>query len=126
MKIDIQALHFSLTESLRNYAERRLHFSLAACDGHIVRVVMRLSDLNAARGAENKHCHLQVVLAGLPDVVIGDTQADIYVAINRATDWAGRTVVRKINRQQTLLKQGNCVDSVIDDPVNKRHNGPIP
>jgi len=117
MQIDIQALGFSLTESLRNHAERHLYFSLACCDGHIIRVVMRLSDINGPRGGEDKHCHLQVVLAGLPDVVIEDTQADMYVAINRATDRAGRTVIRKINRQQTLLKQGRCVEPVIDDSI---------
>jgi len=46
------------------------------------------------------------VLAGLPDVVIEDIEADLYIAIDRATDRAGRTVVRKIDRQQSLLKQG--------------------
>jgi len=117
MQIDIQALGFSLTESLRNHAERRLHFSLSCCDGHIVRAVIRLSDINGPRGGEDKHCHLQVVLAGLSDVVIEDTQADMYVAINRATDRAGRTVIRKINRQQTLLKQGGC-EPIVDDTIS--------
>ena len=117
MQIDIQALHFSLTKSLRNHAERHLHFSLACCDDHIVRVVMRLSDINGPRGGEDKHCHLQVVLAGLPDVVIEDTQKDMYVAINRATDRAGRTVIRKVNRQQTLLKQGGSVEPIIENSV---------
>jgi len=37
--------------------------------------------------------------------VIEDIEADLYVAIDRATDRAGRTVVRQIDRQQTLLKQ---------------------
>ncbi len=106
MHIDIQALHFSLTSALRRYAERRLHYALACCDDSILRVVMRLSDINGPRGGEDKHCHLQVVLAGLADVVIEDTQVDMYVAINRAADRAGRTVIRKVNRQQTLLKQG--------------------
>ncbi len=109
VQIDIQALHFSLTESLRKHVERRIHFTLACCDDSILRVIVKLSDINGPRGGEDKHCHLQVVLTGLPDVVIEDTQADMYVAINRATDRAGRTVIRKINRQQTLLKQGNHV-----------------
>jgi predicted RecB family endonuclease len=54
---------------------------------------------------------LQVVLAGLPDVVIEDIEADLYVAIDRATDRAGRTVVRKIGRQQSLLRQGHPPES---------------
>jgi len=107
MQIDIQARHFSLTAALRKHAERRLHFALACCDDAIIRIVMRLSDINGPRGGEDKHCHLQVVLAGLPDVVVEDTQVDMYVAINRAADRAGRTVIRKVNRHQTLLKQGS-------------------
>jgi len=110
MQIDIQALHFSLTEPLRKHAERRIHFALACCDDAVSSVVMRLSSINgphkaSSDGSEDKHCHLQIVLPGISDVVIEDTQTDMYVAINRATDRARRTVIRKINRQQTLLKQ---------------------
>jgi len=106
MQIDIQARDFSLTDALRSHAERRLRFALTCCDDHIQRVVMRLSDINCPRGGADKRCHVQIVLAGLPDVVIEDTEADQYVAIDRATDRAGRTVVRRINRQQSLLRQG--------------------
>ena len=106
MQIDIQARNFSLTDALRGHAERRLRFALTRCDDHIQRVVVRLSDINGPHGGADKRCHLQVMLNGLPDVVVEDTEADLYIAIDRATDRAGRTVVRKLNRQQTLLKQG--------------------
>ena len=116
MQIDIQARHFSLTDALRNHAERRLRLALTCCKNHISRVVMRLSDTNGPRGGVDKHCHLQVVLSGLSDVVIEDTEADLYVAINRATDRAGRTLTRKINRQQTLLKHGRHLDHIPVSP----------
>ena len=106
MQIDIQARNFSLTDALRGHAERRLRFALTRCHDHIQRVVVRLSDINGPHGGADKRCHLQVMLNGLPDVVVEDTEADLYIAIDRATDRAGRTVVRKLNRQQTLLKQG--------------------
>jgi len=106
MKIDIQTRKFSLTDALENYTKRRLHSALTCSDNYIQRVVVRLSDINGPRGGTDKHCHLQVVLAGLPEVVIEDTETDMYVAIDRATDRAGRTVVRKIDRYQTLLKEG--------------------
>lgn len=38
-------------------------------------------------------------------VVVEDIEADMYVAIDRATDRTGRAVVRKIGRQQSLLRQ---------------------
>ena len=104
MQIDIQARDFTLTDALSDHAERRLRFALTCCNGHIKKIVMRLSDINGPRGGKDKRCHLQMVLAGLPDVVIEDIETDMYVAIDRATDRAGRTLVRKIDRQKTMLR----------------------
>jgi len=107
MQIDIEARDFPLTDALRSHAERRLRSALTCCGEHIRRVAMRLSDVNGPRGGADKRCRLQVVLAGLPDVVVEDTEGDLYVAIDRATDRAGRTLVRKIDRRQTLLRQSD-------------------
>ena len=107
MQIDIAARDFPLTEALRLHAERRLRSALTCCGEHIGRVAMRVSDVNGPRGGAAKRCRLQVVLAGLPDVVVEDTQADLYVAIDRATDRAGRTLVRKIDRRQALLRRND-------------------
>ena len=105
MQIDIQARDLSLTDGLRSHTERRLRFALSCCDEHIQRVVVRLSDINGPRGGADKRCHLQVVLAHLPDAVIEDIEADLYVAIDRATDRAGRTLVRRIERRNDRLRQ---------------------
>jgi ribosome-associated translation inhibitor RaiA len=107
MQIDIQTRNFPLTPALRSHAERRARFALTCCDDSIQRIVMRLSDINGPRGGADKRCKLHVVLAGLPDIVIEDTEADLYVAIDRATGRAGRTLVRKLDRQKTLLKTGS-------------------
>lgn len=109
MQITIQARKFFLTDAIRNYAERRLRFALTCCGDHIQYVVMRLSDINGPRGGEDKRCHLQVILFGLPEVVVVDTEADLYIAIDRATDRAGRSVRRRIERQRTLLRQASTV-----------------
>ena len=112
MQIDIQARQFSLTDALRNHAERRLRCALACCDDHIKQVVMRLSDINGPRGGADKRCHLQVMLTGLPDVVVEDTEADLYIAINRATDRAGRTVGRRLARQRDTARASGLRDTV--------------
>jgi len=126
MHIDIQARHFTLTDALRSHAEHRLRLALTCCDDHIQRIVIRLSDINGPRGGVDKHCHIQVVLAGLPDVIIEDTEADMYVAINRAADRAGRTLVRRVNRQQTLRKQGYplpLLSESSNDTMNQQERG---
>ncbi len=116
MQIDIQARDFSLTGALRSHAERRLRLALTCCDDHIQKIAMRLSDINGPRGGEDKRCHLRIVLDGLPDVVIEDIEANLYVAIDRASDRAGRTLVRKIDRQKTLLKQSRPPISDMQPP----------
>ncbi|MCW9047024.1 MAG: HPF/RaiA family ribosome-associated protein [Gammaproteobacteria bacterium] len=100
MQIDIQARNFSLTQALRSYIERRLAYALGTRDEHIQRILVRLSDINGPRGGEDKCCHIQVVLPRLSDVIIEDIEVDMYAAIDRATDRAGRTVGRKLARQR--------------------------
>ena len=102
MQIDIQARKFRLTKALRSYAEQLLRFCLTRVDAHIQRIVVRLSDINGPRGGRGNRCELQVRLFGLPDVVIVDTEADLYFAIDRAVDRAGRTVRRRVDRMQAI------------------------
>ena len=105
MQIDIQSRGFPLTNALLGYSQQRVHLAMAYISGHVNRVIIRLSDINGPRGGADKCCRIQVALAGIPDVVVGDTEVDMYDAIDRAVDRARRTVVRKVDRQLTLLKQ---------------------
>ena len=102
MQIDIQARNFQLTNALRGHVERRLGFALSTREDHIQRINVRLSDINGPRGGEDKLCHIQVVLPHLADVVIEDTEEDLYAAIDRAADRTGRTVGRRLTRQRDL------------------------
>lgn len=99
MQIEIRAIGLELTESLREHLMRRLQFALSRFEDRIVRVTARLSDLNGPRGGVDKSCHLQIRLDGLPDIRIDDAEADLYVAISRAADRAGRTLGRRLQRE---------------------------
>jgi len=100
MHIDIQARGFPLTEGLREHTERRLKFALSWASHDLRKVVVRLSDINGPRGGEDKRCCIQVVFPGVPDVVIEDTEADLYIAIDRAVDRTERSVARLLERQR--------------------------
>lgn len=100
MQLDIQARDFTLTEALRAHTRRRLHLALARVEDPILRVVVRLSDINGPRGGADKRCHIQVVLERLSDVIIEDTQRDLYAAIDRAAERVGHTVARRLARQR--------------------------
>ena len=105
MRIDIQARRFSLTRALRRYAERRVRSGLTRFDERIMKVSLWLSDVNGPKGGNDKNCQVQIVIPGKPDVVIEETQANLYVAINRALERAGQAVVRKLDRQRTRIKR---------------------
>jgi ribosomal subunit interface protein len=104
MQIDIQSRKFFLTAALRNHVTDQLNSTFTRWDDHIQRITVRLSDINGPRGGEDKCCHLQISLNHLPDVVIEDTKTNLYVAIDRATERAEHSLVRRLERQQTLQR----------------------
>ena len=99
MHIEIQARDFALTDALASYIERRMHFVLSSRFDQIQRIHVRLMDINGPRGGADKRCQVLLSLPGLQDIVIEDTETDLYVAIDRATTRAGRTLNRRLARQ---------------------------
>jgi putative sigma-54 modulation protein len=98
VQIDIQARGFKLTEGLRAQAERRVRFALGSASARVRRVVIRLSDENGPRGGVDKRCTIRAALPGVPPVVIEQEEVDLYVAIDRAADRAGRAVSRRLEQ----------------------------
>ncbi len=104
MQIDIYANGFTTTEALREHVARRLRHAFRCCADRISRIMVRLSDINGPRGGVDKRCQIHVRLATLSDVVIEDTEADLYVAIDRAAERAVRTAVRHLARQRRPVR----------------------
>jgi ribosomal subunit interface protein len=96
MQFHIQSQSFALTDALRGYAERRLGLALNHARDHIHRIEVRLSDINGPRGGSDKRCQIVVTLGKFPSVVIEDTECDLYVAIDRASERIGRAVARRL------------------------------
>ena len=123
MQIDIQAMNFTLTDGLRSHVARRLAFALSARDEHIHRIKVRLTDINGPKGGEDMCCHIQVALNRLPDVVVKDTEADLYTAIDRAADRVGRTVsrqlARKLAKQRALDPYHKSLLDNIEEPIGE-------
>jgi putative sigma-54 modulation protein len=93
MQIDIQTRGLILTEELRIHVERRLQFALSRFQDRVQRIAVCLSNSDSSGAA--LQCDLHIHVKGWPDVLIEDTEADIYVAINRAVSRAGRTLERQ-------------------------------
>ncbi len=116
MQIEIQARNFSMTHAMRVHIERRLGFALSTCYRHVQRIMVRLSDINGPRGGNDKRCHLEVILPGQA-VAVEDTQADLYVAINRAASRAGRTVMRQLRRKRVLNRVCTPADRALSENI---------
>lgn len=98
MRINIQTSGLELTEGLRKHTEKRLSFALGWANDDVRKVNVRLFDINGPRGGNDKRCRIQIPIAGGPDVVVEDTEADLYAAIDRAADRTERTVTRRLER----------------------------
>jgi putative sigma-54 modulation protein len=98
MQLDIQARGFALTEALRSYTLKRLRFALGRDDNVVMRARVRLADINGPRGGVDKRCQVELAMAGHSNILIEDTQTDLYFAIDRACERAMRTLNRRLER----------------------------
>lgn len=102
MNIHIHAQDFTLTEGLREHVARRLAYALNHGRDSVSRIVVRLSDVNGPRGGVDKRCGIEIRLKGASAVAIEDIEADLYVAIDRAAERAGRTLDRRLSRRRAI------------------------
>lgn len=105
MQIDIQARDFTLTPDLRGYVERRLRFGISHLQKRRLRINVRLSDVNGPKGGADKRCLLQIRADGVPEIIVQDTQVDLYDAITRAVERAGRTLRRSQRRTGSAINE---------------------
>ena len=85
------------------------------------RNLVRLSDINGPRGGRDKRCRLHLVMPGRANVVIEDTRADLYTAIDCAADRAARTVARKLARLRSY-RRNRWTEAAVPVPVLSEQN----
>jgi putative sigma-54 modulation protein len=99
MRIEIKALGFKLTDTLRTFIREHIIQVLARRADAIQSVVVRLSDLNGPRGGEDKLCRIQIDLFGARMQFVQAARADAYAAITSACRRASRNVNRTLEQQ---------------------------
>lgn len=120
MQIDIQARGFKLTAGLRARAERRLRFALGSTSSRVRSIVMRLADENGPRGGQDKRCTIRADLPGIPPIIIEQQECNLYVAIDRAADRAGRAVSRRLEKAFAGQRLGDPAASTRGDGSTTR------
>jgi ribosomal subunit interface protein len=102
MDVQMLAQEFSLTPSLQDHLQQRLHRAFAHARTHVARIVVRLRDLNGPRGGRDKVCQVSVTLPGRPEVVIREVQEDMYHAIDCAVKRAAYRAMRMLKRKRRV------------------------
>ena len=116
MQVEIQARGLKLTEGLRTHAERRVRFAFASTSDRVRTVVVRLADENGPRGGVDKRCTIRANVPGAQPTVIEHQETDLYVAIDRAADRAGRAVSRLLAKTSGRRRDVTARGSAGADP----------
>lgn len=104
MRMDIKSSGLTLTAALIEHAERRLRFALTRSHDRILRVAVLVGDSNGPRGGTDKFCRIRVLLKKAPEVLIEDTDAELYAAIDRAAERAGRNVTKRLDKLKASVR----------------------
>ena len=106
MRFEIQGRKLTVTDALRTHIERRLQFALGRFGGRVASVKVCLQDINGPRNGTGMRCRIAVGVRPTGSVVIEDTDADLYAAVDRAADRAGRSVGRHLERARDRERDG--------------------
>ena len=102
MRVSVSGDHVKVTTGLREYIDRRLYFALGRFGPAIDHVSVRVGDINGPRGGVDKHCQIVVKLraSGSNPIAVDDTDEDLRAAVSQASNRAGRTVARALERRR--------------------------
>lgn len=105
MRIDIRG-NVTLTEAISQYAERRLQAALGRFSKRVPLVTVRLLDVNGPKGGVDKRCQVTLSVPPTTSLMIEESHADLYTAIDYVADRAARVVTKEIGRRRTKRTEG--------------------
>lgn len=100
MRLEIRAQNIQLTDAIHAHVDRRMRFVFGRFSGRIGRVVVRVETSGGFSNGADKRCRIEVSV--IPDrrLVVEDADFDLFTAIDRAAERAGRTVGRELTRMR--------------------------
>jgi putative sigma-54 modulation protein len=110
MLIQIRTQGIARSAELEAHIDRQLHFALARFSQQIRTIAVHLADLNGPRGGIDRECRVHVVptkrdgLDSRGGLVIEELDRDIYAAIARASERAGRAVSRHVSLRRNVSR----------------------
>ena len=100
MKMRLTVRGLTLTEDLKEYIERRIHFALGRYSAKIKSLSIRLEDINGPKGGIDKCCQIQVDVGLAQKVIIRECSGTAHAAVANAVDRAERSMERRLNLER--------------------------
>jgi putative sigma-54 modulation protein len=94
MLIDTRAMGFTLTDAIVRHVEGRFESALGPFARRVLKITVRLDDVNGSRGGVDKRCSVVVALRRHGVEVAEAVDADLYRAIDEAAARIRRSVKR--------------------------------
>ena len=98
MRINMVDHNGTISDDVRDFAERRLRFALSRFGGEIRQVLLVISDTNGPRGGVDQLCKVSVRFRRLPTLVASHQDAGLRPCLAKVAEKAGRAVSRKLSR----------------------------
>jgi putative sigma-54 modulation protein len=112
MKLHIAVHGVELSDELKDYVTRRVHFSLGRFAGRIKSLSIRLADVNGPGGEVDQCCDIRVDAGLRQKVTVRERHASIHAAVAFAMERAERAVQRQLSvatltaKRSTLSRRG--------------------
>ncbi len=98
MEVDVRIQGTDSADAIRRYATRRIHAALGRFAPRVGRIVVRISDINGVRGGVDQCCQIRAELLPKGEVVLDQVDADLFNAIDRASERMGQAFRREVQR----------------------------
>lgn len=105
MRLSIRARGLELSEELRDHVMRRIFSALSRVSPLLHRVDVTLEDVNGPKGGVDKVCRVRARGPGLREVIIEARDSDVTVAVDLASNRAGRTVLRAVEVRRLTARR---------------------
>ena len=104
MDFDVRMHQVDLVGAFRAYIERRLLFTLGRHARHVRTLKFRLTEQDSTTGSGAKLCFLAAKLVPSGEVIVMETNRDLYAAVSHAIERFKTALRRKIERRRTLRR----------------------
>ncbi|HET9742271.1 MAG TPA: HPF/RaiA family ribosome-associated protein [Terriglobales bacterium] len=99
--MEFQLSKTDLSEMMRRYVARRLHFALGRFGSRVGLLSVRIAGYDGSPGARHL-CQISAQMAPFGEVSVQESHPDLHLAIDRACGKIARSFARELERMRDL------------------------